>query len=137
MFLPIIAPVSDYQAFSGSGFQSSNYTNSSIFIFLFSHFTLSCFPTAISEGTSAIPDIELQCRVVKRWPALSSLILEVIPWCLVINNSSCDLYIRDVTRDLVLNISKREVVAPHRFQVVQFHLVFLLALIKIQPLKRV
>ena len=77
------------------------------------------FSTASTERFPAVPDIELQCRVVKRWPTLSTLVVDIVPWCLLVNNTSSDLYIKDLDRDVVLYIPKLDVVAPHRLQVRQ------------------
>lgn len=66
---------------------------------------------------SPVPAIEVQCRVVKRWPHLSSLLVEVLPWCLLVNNTAVHLIIRDLERDVTVDLPTGSVVAPHRFTV--------------------
>lgn len=66
---------------------------------------------------SPVPAIEVQCRVVKRWPHLSSLLVEVLPWCLLVNNTAVHLIVRDLERDVTVDLPTGSVVAPHRITV--------------------
>lgn len=63
---------------------------------------------------SSVPAIEVQCRVVKRWPHLSSLLVEVLPWCLLVNNVATHVIIRDLERDVDVDLPSGSVLAPHR-----------------------
>ena len=66
---------------------------------------------------SPVPSIEVQCRVVKRWPHVSSLLVEVLPWCLLVNNTAVHLIVRDLERDVTVDLPTGSVVAPHRITV--------------------
>lgn len=67
--------------------------------------------------SSPVPPIEVQCRVLKRWPHLSSLLVEVLPWCLLVNNTAAHLLVRDLERDVIVDLPTGSVVAPHRIKV--------------------
>lgn len=73
--------------------------------------------TDMRENPSSIPAIEVQCRVIKRWPHLSSLLVEVLPWCLLVNNIAVHVIIRDLERDVDIDLPSGSVVAPHRITV--------------------
>lgn len=68
-------------------------------------------------NSSPVPAIEVQCRVVKRWSHLSSLLVEVLPWCLLVNNTAVHLIVRDLERDVTVSLPTGSVVAPHRITV--------------------
>ena len=71
----------------------------------------------IRGGSSPVPAIEVQCRVLKRWPHLSSLLVEVLPWCLLVNNTAAHVLVRDLEREVTVDIPAGSVVAPHRITV--------------------
>ena len=66
---------------------------------------------------SPVPPIEVQCRVVKRWSHVSSLLVEVLPWCLLVNNTAVHLIVRDLDRDVTVDLPTGSIVAPHRITV--------------------
>ena len=66
---------------------------------------------------SPVPPIEVQFRVTKRWPRLNSLLVEVFPWCLLVNNTAVRLIVRDLERDVTVDLLPGSVVAPHRITV--------------------
>ncbi|XP_068695500.1 intermembrane lipid transfer protein VPS13B-like isoform X2 [Montipora foliosa] len=73
-------------------------------------------PQGIRNNSSPVPAIEVQCRVIKRWPHLSTLLVEILPWCLLINNTTAHLLLRDLERDITLNLPSGSVVAPHKIK---------------------
>lgn len=66
---------------------------------------------------SPVPPIEVQFRVTKRWPRLNSLLVEVFPWCLLVNSTAVHLIVRDLERDVTVDLLPGSVVAPHRITV--------------------
>ena len=70
-------------------------------------------------NSSSVPPVEIQCRVIKRWPHLSSLLVEVLPWCLLVNNTAVPMLVRDLEREVTVFVSPGSVVAPHRITVWQ------------------
>ena len=68
-------------------------------------------------NSSPVPPIEIQCRVLKRWPHLSSLLVEILPWCLLVNNTEAHLLVRDLEREVTVDVAPCSVVAPHRITV--------------------
>ena len=68
-------------------------------------------------NASPILPIEVQFRVAKRWPHLNSLLVEIFPWCLLVNNTAVHLIVRDLERDVMLDLPTGSVVAPHRITV--------------------
>jgi len=87
-----------------------SYITFILFFFPFFHLDMRSKP-------SPVPPIEVQCRVIKRWPHLSSLLVEVLPWCLLVNNTAVHLIVRDLERDVTVDLSIGSVVAPHRITV--------------------
>lgn len=75
------------------------------------------FYLGMRRNSTPVPSIEVQCRVLKRWPHLSSLLVEIIPWCLVVNNTESNLYLRDLERYVTVHLPSGSVLAPHRFTV--------------------
>ncbi|EDO30907.1 predicted protein [Nematostella vectensis] len=72
-----------------------------------------------------IPDVQLQCRVVKKWEDLSTLLIDIIPWCLLVNNTVDTVSIRDCETGVVIELPASQTVAPHKFQgKVQFGVTF-------------
>lgn len=52
--------------------------------------------------------------MLKRWPHLSSLLVEVLPWCLLVNNTAAHLLLRDLEREVTIDLPYGSVIAPHR-----------------------
>lgn len=63
------------------------------------------------------PDVELQCRVIKKWHGLNTLIVDVIPWCLLINKTVSTIYIKDVGDEGEIQMHSGQTIAPFRFKV--------------------
>lgn len=81
------------------------------------YFSFCFFRLDMRGKPSPIPPIEVQCRVVKRWPHVSSLLVEVLPWCLLVNNTAVHLIVRDLDRDVTVDLPTGSIVAPHRITV--------------------
>ena len=71
----------------------------------------------LNSSSAVVPDVELQCRVVAKWPGLSTLLVDIVPWCLLINNTAAHAFVRDLGREVTLELPAGAVVAPHRFKV--------------------
>lgn len=63
------------------------------------------------------PDVELRCRVIKKWHGLNTLIVDVIPWCLLINKTVSTIFIKDVEDEGEIEMSSGQAIAPFRFKV--------------------
>ncbi|KAK3753813.1 hypothetical protein QZH41_018463 [Actinostola sp. cb2023] len=68
------------------------------------------------DCVAPFPDIELQCRVIKKWNRLSTLLIDVIPWCLLVNNTLTTLYVRDRETNMTMELLSSQTIAPYKFK---------------------
>jgi hypothetical protein len=69
------------------------------------------------QVATPFPDVELQCRVIKKWRHLSTLIIDVIPWCLFVNKTISTVYVKDMENKVEIELLSGQAIAPYKFKV--------------------
>jgi hypothetical protein len=74
-------------------------------------------PSTAHSASSRFPDIELQIQLSQKWAGCNTVLIDVVPYMLLVNQTKIDLKIIDIMAEEDWTLPSNKTFAPPIFQV--------------------
>lgn len=74
-------------------------------------------PSSSSSECNRFPDIELQIQLSQKWPGCNTVLIDVVPYMLLVNQTTLDLKVIDIMQEEDWMLPTGMTFAPPTFQV--------------------